>query len=276
MSPTGQPLILAVAPNGAYKTKADHPHLPMTAHELAESAAACFDAGATMIHLHVRDAGGRHSLDADAYEAATAAIRRAVGDRVVVQMSSEAAGRFAPEQQMASVRAVRPEAVSLGLREIATEAVPERTLADFFQWLADTEIMTQVILYSVADVHRWQELCRRGMIPEWPYFVLFVLGRYAAEQTSSPSDLLAFLNADDGAYPWAMCAFGRLEHACVMAAAASGGHVRVGFENNLYLPDGSLAADNAALVTHAADAARVLGRPLADAGTVRRLFARGG
>ena len=72
-------------------------------------------------------------------------------------------------------------------------------------------------------------------------FVLFVLGRYAAEQTSSPSDLLAFLNADDGAYPWAMCAFGRLEHACVMAAAASGGHVRVGFENNLYLPDGSLA-----------------------------------
>ena len=61
-----------------------------------------------------------------------------------------------------------------------------------------------------------------------------------------------------------------------MAAAASGGHVRVGFENNLYLPDGSLAADNAALVAHAAAAARVLGRPFADAGTVRRLFARGG
>ena len=271
-----EPLILTVAPNGAYKTKGDHPCLPLTADELAENAAACLDAGAAVIHLHVRDAEGRHNLDPDAYRAATTAIRRAVGDRMVVQISSEAAGRFSPEQQMAAVRALQPEAVAVGLREIAAEGVPEKTIAEFFHWLADSDVMIQVILYSTDDVRRWQELRRRGTIPEGPCWLLFVLGRYTAGQVSSPSDLLPFLNADDRVYPWAVCAFGALEHACGLAAAALGGHVRVGFENNLYLRDGSLARDNAALVSQAAEGARVLGRPLADASAVRRLFSRGG
>jgi len=271
-----EPLILTVAPNGAYKTKGDHPCLPLTAHELAEDAAACLDAGAAVVHLHVRDAEGRHSLDPDAYRAATTAIRRAVGDRMVVQISSEAAGRFSPEQQMAAMRAVRPEAIALGLREIAAEGVPEGTIAEFFHWLADSDVMIQVILYSTDDVRRWHELRRRGTIPGGPYWLLFVLGRYAAGQVSSPCDLLPFLNAADRAYPWAVCAFGGLEHACGLAAAALGGHVRVGFENNLHLRDGSLAPDNAALVSQLAQAARVLGRPLADANAVRRLFTRGG
>ena len=271
-----EPLILTVAPNGAYKTKGDHPCLPLTAHELAENAAACLDAGVAVIHLHVRDLEGRHSLDPDAYRAATTAIRRAVGDRMVVQISSEAAGRFSPEQQMAAVRAVQPEAVALALREIAAEGVPEATIAEFFHWLADSDVMIQVILYSTDDVRRWQELRHRGTIPGGPYWLLFVLGRYTAGQVSSPLDLLPFLNVDDRAYPWAVCAFGGLEHACALAAAALGGHVRVGFENNLHLQDGSLARDNAALVSQLAEAAHVLGRPLADANAVRRLFIRGG
>ena len=69
-----------------------------------------------------------------------------------------------------------------------------------------------------------------------------------------------------------MCAFGAAEHACGAAAAALGGHVRVGFENNLLLKDGRVAPDNAALVAQAAELARCLGRPLATADDVRRRF----
>ena len=72
-----------------------------------------------------------------------------------------------------------------------------------------------------------------------------------------------------------VCAFGAAEHACVTAAAAFGGHVRVGFENNLLLKDGRRAADNAELVAQAADAARCLGRPLASAAQLRAMFDRG-
>ena len=62
-------IAIAVAPNGGRKTKADHPALPLTPAELAATAAECLEAGAAMIHVHVRDANGRHLLDADAYRA---------------------------------------------------------------------------------------------------------------------------------------------------------------------------------------------------------------
>lgn len=268
------PLILTVAPNGAYKTLAQHPAVPITADTLAQTAKTCLDAGASMLHMHVRKPDGAHSLDADAYLAATAAVRQAVGQEMVIQITTEAAKVYAPPAQMAVVREVRPEAVSVGLRELHVPGVTDAELGAFFQWLVDTDIMTQVILYDEADVRDWNDLRARGVIPEGNWFVLFVLGRYTAGQTSSPTDLLPFLAAHDGKYPWAMCAFGAQEHACAIAAAALGGHARVGFENNLLLRDGATAPDNAALVRQVADGAAALNRPLATAAQIRAQFHR--
>lgn len=266
------PLIITVAPNGAYKTHEQHPAVPLTAAALADTAKACLEAGAAMLHMHVRRPDGRHLLDAQAYREATAAVRQAVGRQLVVQITTEAAKVYEPAAQMAVVREVVPEAVSVGLRELHVPGVSEVDLGGFFQWLAEHRVMTQVILYDEADVRDWQDLRRRGVIPEARWFLLFVLGRYSAGQTSSPTDLLPFLQAHDGAHPWAMCAFGAQEHACALAAAALGGHVRVGFENNLLLRDGGIAPDNAALVDQVAAGAQVLGRPLATADQVRARF----
>lgn len=268
------PLILTVAPNGAYKQRGDHPALPLTARELAHTARQCLDAGAAMLHLHVRDAQGRHSLDVETYRDALAAVRAAVGDEMVLQVTSEAAKVYRAPEQIAMVRALRPEAVSIGLREIDQPGIGEEALSAFFGELARDGTMTQVILYDVADLRRWQQLQGDGVVPDAPWFLLFVLGRYSSTQTSHPRDLLPFLHAHEGAQPWAVCAFGPMEHACVTAAACFGGHARVGFENNLQLRDGQLARDNAQLVMQAADAARALGRPLATAAQVRALFGR--
>lgn len=266
------PLIITVAPNGAYKRRSDHPAIPVTPEVLAETAKRCLDAGAAILHLHVREDDEGHSLDPQRYLDATQAVRRAVGRELVIQITTEAAGRYAPEEQVASVMAVRPEAVSVGLREIAIGDDAERRVQTFFAWLMRERIMTQVILYDTADVARWQDYRARGIVRDAPWFLLFVLGRYTAGQVSSPADLLPFLGAHDDAYPWAMCAFGRHEHACAAAAASLGGHARVGFENNLYLKDGSLAPDNAALVRQVAAVAAALGRPLATADQVRASF----
>src|SRR5215467_5824953 len=91
---------IAVAPNGGRRTKADHPALPITPDELADVAAASLEAGAAMIHVHVRDRDGCHLLDAEAYRAVIAAIRASVGDRLVLQITSEALGIYQPEEQM--------------------------------------------------------------------------------------------------------------------------------------------------------------------------------
>lgn len=267
-----EPLILTVAPNGAYKKRADHGALPVTPDHLADTAKRCLDAGAAMIHMHVRADDERHSLDPAAYRLATDTVRRAVGKELVIQITTEAAQVYAPDEQVASVMAVSPEAVSVGLREVAVGPEADARVARLFSWLARERIMTQVILYDTADVAQWQSYRQRGVVPEAPWFLLFVLGRYTAGQTSLPADLLPFLAADDRTYPWAMCAFGKHEHACAAAAAALGGHARVGFENNLYLKDGSIAPDNAALVRQAAQAGLDCGRRLATADDVRRRF----
>lgn len=216
------PLVIATAPNGAYKQKSEHPALPVTPDELAETAVRCQDAGAAMIHLHVRDPGGRHTLDPGVYHQAITAIKRAVGERLVIQVTSESGKIYRPDAQMQAVREVRPEAVSLALRELIPDSGSERAAAEFFQWLARYGCVPQYILYTAAEVEWYRTLLERGVIADAPHWLLFVLGRYTDSQQSQPADLLPFL-AEPLPVPWSMCAFGRTEHACAVTAAALGG-----------------------------------------------------
>ena len=266
------PAILAVAPNGARKTKADHPALPMTPEEIAATAARCRDAGAAMIHLHVRDPEGRHSLDVETYRTAITAVRAAVGRDLIVQVTSEAVGIYGPEEQMQMVRALKPEAVSLAVREIVPDAASEGGAAEFLAWVAAERILPQYILYSDEDLMRFDDLIARGIVPGERQVVLFVLGRYTKGQTSEPRELMPFLAANARDHLWSVCAFGPRETACAVAAAALGGHARVGFENNLHLPDGSLAPDNAALVAAVAEGLTAIGGRPASADEARALM----
>ena len=265
-------LLITVAPNGAYKQRPDHAALPLTSAELGQTAKQCLDAGAAMIHMHIRDAQGRHSLDVQGYRDAQQAVKAAVGDDMIIQVTSEAARVYKAPEQIAMVTALQPEAVSVGLREVDQPEIGDAGLAQFFGWLAKERVMTQVIVYDVADLQRWQALRAQGVVPDAPWSLLFVLGRYSVGQTSEPRDLLPFVMAHTGNEPWSMCAFGAGEHACATTAAALGGHVRVGFENNLLLNNGQVAPDNAALVRQVADSARVLGRSLCTAQQAREAF----
>jgi len=272
MAVFSHPLLITVAPNGAYKQRPDHPALPLTTTELGQTAKQCLDAGAAMIHMHIRDAEGRHSLDVQGYRDAQQAVKAAVGDELIIQVTSEAARVYKAPEQIAMVTTLKPEAVSVGLREVDQPEIGEAGLSQFFGWLAKERVMTQVIVYDVADLQRWQALRAQGVIPDAPWSLLFVLGRYSVGQTSEAKDLLPFVMAHTGTEPWSMCAFGAGEHACATTAAALGGHVRVGFENNLLLNNGQVAPDNAALVRQIADSARVLGRSLYTAAQAREAF----
>lgn len=266
---------MAVAPNGGRKTKADHPELPLTAKELARAAAECAEAGAGMIHLHVRGADGQHSLDAEAYLAAIRAVRQAVGERLVIQITSEFMGRYHPAEQMAAVLKTIPEAVSLALSELAPRDIDEPALADFLARLKARGVWPQFILYAPDEALRLAALQKKGVIPYEAVAVLFVLGRYTLLRTAAPSDLMPFLapGAPHFAH-WSVCAFGRREAACVTAGALLGGHVRVGFENNLALPDGRRAETNAGLVGAVARALDDLGLAAQGADALRAEAAR--
>ena len=253
-------VVVTVAPNGGRKTKADHPALPLTASELARTGAECLERGASMIHLHVRDAEGRHCLDPEAYRVTIAHICQEVGDRLVLQITSESIGLYSPAEQRAAVLKTNPEAVSLALGELAPEAPDERDFCIFLSKLKQMRVWPQIILYTPAEAERLGAMVKQGLIPFDRLSVLYVLGRFSLTRTALPRDLLPFLAPDMPRFhSWSVCAFGRRETACVTAAALLGGHARVGFENNLSLPDGARAASNADLVSAATRAFEAVG-----------------
>jgi 3-keto-5-aminohexanoate cleavage enzyme len=168
---------------------------------------------------------------------------------MILQITTEAVGRFQPQQQMQVVREVRPDCASVALRELITDPASEQAAADFFKWALTCGVGLQYIVYSAEDARRLVALQAKGVIPHRRPQTLFVLGRYTAGQRSQPSALLPFLQAWPADWPWSLCAFGSSEARCLAAGVALGGHPRVGFENNLSNPDGTRAASNAANVT---------------------------
>jgi 3-keto-5-aminohexanoate cleavage enzyme len=264
--------VVCVAPNGARRGKADHPRLPITAYEIAHEAAVARDAGAAMLHLHVRDREGRHLLDADVYKQTIAAVRREAGPELLIQITTEAVGLYSPAEQMAVVEDVAPEAVSIAVRELFAAAQDEPVAADFLARQARRGNLVQHILYDVADIVRFEALVQSGSIPLEGASQILVLGRYVTGQMSDPVELVGLLAARRWALPWMVCAFGPREASAGLAAAAFGGHARVGFENNLQLPDGALAPDNSALVGAVTAGLPSTGRRLATPAEARALF----
>jgi len=268
-------VVIMAAPNGARRGKGDHPALPISPAELAACAAELVDAGVSVLHLHVRDAEGRHTLDPGRYREAIRAIRHAVGSSLVLQATTEAVGRYTSEEQMACVRELEPEAVSLALRELCPDESSEVDAAKFFEWLNRERIWPQYIVYTPEELRRFDALRRRGLFADEAPFCLFVLGRYSERLEGNPADLDDMLRAADCTrFPWAVCCFGRLELEAMLAATRAGGHVRIGFENNLVLSDGRPARNNAELVRQYRDAAALLGCRPASADELRELWLR--
>jgi uncharacterized protein (DUF849 family) len=270
-------IMIMSAPNGARRSQSDHPALPISSVELARNAVELRNAGVSVLHLHVRDDRGGHSLDVDRYRHAIDAIRERVGDDLILQVTTEAVGLYSSTEQMAIVRELKPEAVSLALREICPDQKDETTAVAFFEWLRDEQVWPQYIVYSVAELERFDAMRRRGVFGNATPFVMLVLGNYVDGRAGEVSDLEAMLSSVDcAAFPWSVCCFGPNENAVMLAAKARGGHVRIGFENNIVMVDGSIAPDNAALIRQFTAESNARIRSPATAAEVRVAFSLSG
>ena len=244
---------IMVAPNGARRTRSDHPALPVTTEELAATARACFAAGADATHLHVRDEEQRQSLDAGRYREAIAAISESAPG-MAIQITTESAGIYGVSAQLACLEALRPSAASISVREMARDP---GLAARAYALCAEAGTEVQHILYTPDCVVRLRDWRASGVIAKGQDDVIFVLGQYNPPVMAAPGDLDPLLAATgDMGLRWTVCAFGHNERACLLGALARGGNARIGFENNIHAPDGALLADNAASVAALVAAAR--------------------
>ncbi|WP_460273681.1 beta-keto acid cleavage family enzyme [Celeribacter sp. ULVN23_4] len=236
---------LMVAPNGATKTKADHPALPISMEELTQTARDCFAAGAGGFHLHLRDEDGRHLLDTGAYREAVRELSAAVPE-MALQITTEASGVYLPAHQRHVALNSGAAMVSVALREMLRDEDAEARR--FYARCAEHGIAIQHILYDVADAEALHRVLPDEVLQSPDLQLLFVLGRYTAGQSSAPimlTPFVAWMHEHDLSPDWAVCAFGQGETLCLKTASRLGGKCRVGFENSLVHEDGRPAQNNA-------------------------------
>ncbi|MFA3917641.1 BKACE family enzyme [Ruegeria hyattellae] len=234
---------IMVAPNGARRGKSDHPILPLTPDEIAHAARTCRAAGADALHLHVRDAAGRHSLDAGLYRETLVALQEVEG--LELQVTTEAAGRYDPPEQFACLQDLAPSWASVSVREINRNSEIAEPL---YTLCAEQSTRVQHIVYDAQDLALLRSWRDAGIVRPEQDEVICVLGAYSPARHGHPDELAALLPEMTG-LRFSLCAFGPQEQNCLIAAAQAGAaYLRVGFENNLHAPDGSEWPDNAAAV----------------------------
>jgi len=265
------PFIIMSAPNGARRQKSDHPNIPIGPRDMAHCAEEIVEAGASILHLHVRDDQGGHSLDVARYRQAITAVRDAVGDNLIIQATSEAVGIYSRQEQMAMVKDLKPAAVSLALRELCPADTELRDMSRFAQWMARENIFPQYILYDEGDYARFENYRKKGVFQADHPFTLFVLGNY---QNNTSDDSVARLKkcTAQAVFPWSVCGFGIKERHAATHAAENSGHIRVGFENNIWRTEAVKLSNNAEMVRICAAAAAKENRPIASSHDVRNLF----
>lgn len=210
---------LTVAPNGAHLRKSAHSAVPTTLAELVETAKACFDAGAGMIDLHMREDDDSHSLDGVRYRSTIAAIRKAVPDSAI-QITTESVGKSGVSEQLKCLREIVLDSASIAVREIARDA---KLIKEFYHSANELRINLQHIVYSPKDLD--------AFLPK----------------------------VENSGLRWTVCAFEKHEQTCLLAALHAGRNVRIGFENNTTAPDRTVFADDTASVASFIQAAMKLG-----------------
>jgi 3-keto-5-aminohexanoate cleavage enzyme len=244
--------LVMAAVNGARRQKTDHPALPVSEGEIARACAECHALGAGAVHVHARDKNGQHSLDTELYKTLLDAIRREAGHDLIIQFTTESAGLYDVNAQRAVLDAfVGQTAISVALREFFPKEDQEVWSDSSVSWWKALQKNTalQIILYDLHDLTRLDDLIKRGVIPQAPYGLLFVLGSYARQDdwpANRALDVFSALHQYDTlrAMPWMVCAFGQSETRFLTEALLLGGHVRIGFENNVVKANGVQAISN--------------------------------
>lgn len=271
VTPPPSHVILTAAIVGAEVTREHTPHLPITAEEIADEAARCRDAGAAVIHLHVRTPDGRPSQSSELFAAAIDAIRRKTD--VIVQTSTGGAVGMSVDERSGPLTC-RPEMATLNCGtinfgdEVFENSRPHiRELARRIQAAGS---MAELECYEVGHVDEALALFREGLIAE-PLHFQFVLG--VPGGIGARPEVLRFLvsQVPRGA-TWGVAAVGRHQRPMTELAIELGGHARVGLEDNIYLDKGVLSEGSAPLVARAADFARSVGREPATPERARQLL----
>ncbi len=259
------PCIIAVAITGSVPTRADNPALPITVAEQVESTQAAFEAGASIVHCHVRDDDGLPCSDPDRFAALQEGLARHCPG-MIVQFST--GGRSGAGQARGGMLPLRPDMASLA---VGSNNFPTRVYEnppDLVAWLAAEmrahDVMPEVEAFDLSHIIQAAKMADDGQLPR-PLYVQFVMGVKNA-MIADERILEFYIETLQRFAPdalWCAAGIGANQIRVNDWAIARGGHTRTGLEDNVRLDRHTLAPSNAALVARTVALCEKHGRPVA-------------
>ena len=268
------PCVISVAITGSLPTKEQNPAVPIAPNEQIESTHEAFEAGAALVHIHVRDDAGRPSSDPERFAAVQAGVQKHCPG-MIVQFSTGGRGRGLAER--GSMLHLRPDMASLATGSVNFPTSIYENPPDFVESLAREiakyDAKPEVEIFDVAMLYTAVEMVKTGLLAAPPH-VQFVLGLKNA--LPARRELLEFLVRElhellPGA-TWTAAGMARHQLTVNRWALELGGHCRTGLEDNIRFDQTRLAASNAELVGRVAGLCAEHGRAVATPAEARRLL----
>jgi 3-keto-5-aminohexanoate cleavage enzyme len=287
MSRFEDPCIVTCSISGAVASREQCPAIPYTPEEYAAEAKRAVDEGCSMIHIHARTPAGVPSYEVEDFRAITQAILGAVDD-VIVNYSTGAIG-VPIEKRIAYLRELRPDVAALNMgsmnyakysarrKDFVFKAVFENsfdTIIAFVEAMNELEIRPEHECFDSGHVANLDPLIDMGLLSE-PLQIDCVMGVNGGIRPS-PKNLVHMSEqvpgGPEGRNNWGVIGISREQWRLVAAAASLGGNVRVGLEDNFYLPDGEMARSNGDLIARARRMVEDTGRRVATVAEARELL----
>ncbi|HEY3019676.1 MAG TPA: 3-keto-5-aminohexanoate cleavage protein [Solirubrobacteraceae bacterium] len=279
------PVVITCSISGSLANRDQCPAIPYTPDEYAAEARRIVDEGGVMVHIHARRPDGTPSYEIEDFRAITEAIKAEVGDALIINFSTGAMG-VSIEKRIAYLREVRPDVAALNMGSMnyakysrkrkdfvfkAVFANPFDEIIEFLTAMNELGIKPEHECFDVGHVGSLAPLVDMGVLRP-PLHVDFVMGVVGGVPPTARNIATMADNVPAGSH-WGVIGISREQWMLVAAALTLGGSVRVGLEDNFYLPNGEMARSNGELIAKARQMTEDVGRRPATVGEARKLLA---
>lgn len=276
-------VIISAALTGVFATRKQSPYIPYTADEIAEEARRAVEAGAAIVHIHARQDNGLPAFDVESYARIDTAVKAACPD-VIINYSTGAIG-IDRQMRIHQVTALKPDMAALNMgsmnyaiysRKAKTFyhdhvfANPFTDIQFFLEAMNEAGTRPEMECFDTGHIHNAQPLIDLGVLQP-PYQFSLIMGVLGGIPASTKNLVHQVDQLPDNSF-WQVIGIGARQWKWVAAALSMGGNVRVGLEDNLYLPDGSVAKSNGEAVAKAVELARLVGLEPASVAEARQIL----
>ena len=266
-------LIISCCICGAEVTKENNPAVPYTVEEIVREAKSAYDAGAALIHLHVRWDDGTPTQDKGRFQECVDAIRKVCPDVIIQPSTGGAVGMTDLERLQSTEITPTPEMATLdcGTCNFGGDEIfinTDNTINNFGDIMKERGIKPECEVFDKGMIDLALKAAKKGHI-DYPIHFDFVLG---VQMTATVRDLVFMAGSVPPGSTWTATGIGRTCWDIVAATIALGGHVRVGFEDNVYMSKGVLAKSNGEMVERVVQMAKLMNREVATPDEAREIL----